>query len=101
MPPATPTRAWKYFIRSSDSKSATYALCDQRFVYKGATSNLLNHLNYSQHPSTTVKGADRFVFLLKTGVINTCLKRIYTKSFWLIEGQAIIYMTEIIAWLIL
>ena len=31
----------------------------------------------------------------------TCLKRLYTKSFWLVEGQAIIYMTEIIAWHIL
>ena len=51
-----------YFIvtRSSDSKSAKYDLCEQRFVYEGTTCNPLNHLN-SQHPSTTVKGADGFV----------------------------------------
>ena len=61
MPPVSPLRAWKYFTCSSDSKSATFDFCDQRFVYKGTTSNLLNHL-ISQHPSTTVKGADCLVF---------------------------------------
>ena len=40
MPPGSRSRAWKYFTRSSDSKSATCDLCDQRFVYKGMTSNL-------------------------------------------------------------
>ena len=67
----------------------------------GTASNLLNHLN-SQHPSTTVKGADRYVFNLKKDgdYINMFKKTIY-KKFLVIEGQAIIYMTEIIAWHIL
>ena len=84
MPPATSPHAWKYFTRSSHSKSATYDLCDQRFVYKGTTSNLLNHLN-SQRRSFRILTFEN---------LSTCLKRLYTKSFWLIEGQTIIYMNE-------
>ena len=47
-----PSRVWSYFTRSSDKKQVTCNLCKQEFVYKGTTSNLLNHLN-GQHPSTT------------------------------------------------
>jgi len=45
-----PSHVWKFFTRSSDKTSATCNLCDKQFAYKGATSNLLNHLN-GQHPS--------------------------------------------------
>jgi hypothetical protein len=46
----SPSRVWNYFTRSADKSKATCNLCNQDFVFKNTTSNLLNHLN-GKHPS--------------------------------------------------
>jgi len=49
----SPSRVWNYFTRSADKSKATCNLCNQDFVFKNTTSNLLNHLN-GKHPSETM-----------------------------------------------